>query len=74
MAKKDGYIFWCSKCKIDHAGECETEAVTETEPKPYAGLTAWLPIQGQYIYYYNWSKPVYNGVIEIDGVEGYVGP
>jgi hypothetical protein len=32
---KDGYIFWCSKCKVDHAGECQVVTVAK---KVYPGM------------------------------------
>ncbi len=84
MGKPDGYIFWCSKCKVDHAGECETETVAETKPKPYAGIMSWLPVQDadkvaafqkvidQYIYsYYAGCYPGLAGpVIKIEGNDG----
>ena len=49
---KDGYFFYCSKCKFDHAGECEANKPEtdksgdgrqwHTIPLP-AGIGAWLP-------------------------------
>jgi hypothetical protein len=47
MAKKDGYIFWCSKCKVDHAGECDTVAKTKGVSK--------------YIYFFHAVPPLWNG-------------
>ena len=32
------YSFWCSKCKIDHAGECAIEYKHEWEPQPMTQL------------------------------------
>jgi len=53
---KDGYVFYCSRCKFDHAGECEDDKPetdkTINEPQRYtipfrgAGpgdFGAWLP-------------------------------
>ncbi len=64
MGKPDGYIFWCSKCKVDHPGECETEAAKETFP----GLTAWLPQIWKNMY--TLSFPGYSAVIKIDDDDG----
>ncbi len=58
---KDGYIFWCSKCKVDHAGECET--VTEQSFKfQFSGINSWLPV----LTYYYTLQPTYNAVIKLD--------
>ncbi len=58
-AKPDGYIFWCSKCKVDHAGECETEELTITVPI----AQRWWNTGA--IYYYS-THPGHNGTIKID--------
>jgi hypothetical protein len=60
--KKDGYIFWCSKCKAEHAGECNTlqndidnlcKQIAENMER-----ASWPRI-----YYY---VPGYNAIIKID--------